>query len=156
MHRQLIGAVFDDIASKVWPSGTLVRDIAYTAKFTKQNIRKEGTAIINMSVAEDWVKGPAASVTEGRDYTYIMAYGYDTRGNKRGAILSRRYVTTYNGLDYYEAEVPESAPYLSTFALVKLSGSGNPIQIVTLTIASHIGSGEGGGEAVLRLLSRTP
>ena len=50
-------AVFDDIASKVWPSGTLVRDIAYTATFTKQNIRKEGTAIINMSVAEDWVKG---------------------------------------------------------------------------------------------------
>ena len=138
-------AVFDDIASKVWPSGPLVRDIAYTATFTKQNIRKEGTAIINMSVAEDWVKGPAATVTEGRDYTYIMAYGYDTRGNKRGAILSRRYVTTYNGLDYYEAEVPESAPYLSTFALVKLSGSGNPIQIVTLTIASRIGSGEGGG-----------
>ena len=74
-----------------------------------------------------------------------MAYGYDTRGNKRGAILSRRYVTTYNGLDYYEAEVPESAPYLSTFALVKLSGSGNPFQIITLTIASHIGSGGGAG-----------
>ena len=31
-----------------------------------------------------------------------MAYGYDTMGNKRGAILSKRYVTTYNGLDYYE------------------------------------------------------
>jgi beta propeller repeat protein len=134
-------SVFDDIASKVWPSGTLVRDIAYTATFTKQNIRKEGTAIINMSVAEDWVKGPAANVTEGRDYTYIMAYGYDTEGNKRGAILSKRYVTTYNGLDYYEAEVPE---YFSTFALVKLSGSGNPFQLITLTVASHIGIGGGG------------
>jgi len=139
--------VFDDIASKVWPSGTLVRDIAYTAIFTKQNIRHEGTAIINMSVAEDWVKGPAASVTEGRDYTYIMAYGYDTEGNKQGAILSKRYITTHNGLDYYEAEVPESARYLSKFALVKLSGSGNPFQLITLTVASHIGSGgeEGGG-----------
>ncbi len=138
-------AVFDDIASKVWPSGTLVRDIAYTATFTKQNIRHEGTAIINMSVAEDWVKGPAASVTEGRNYTYIMAYGYDTEGNKQGAILSKRYITTHNGLDYYEAEVPESALYLSKFALVKLSGSGNPFQLITLTVASHIDLGDGGG-----------
>ena len=140
-------AVFDDIASKVWPSGTLVRDIAYTATFTKPNIRNEGIALINMSVAEDWVKGPAASVTEGRDYTYIMAYGYDPEGNKMGAILARRYTATHNGLDYYEAEVPESALYLSKFALVKLSGSGNPIQLITLTVASHIGSGgeEGGG-----------
>jgi beta propeller repeat protein len=138
-------SVFDDIASKVWPSGTLVRDIAYTATFSKQNIRNEGTAIINMSVAEDWVKGPAASVVEGRDYTYIMAYGYDTDGNKLGAILSKRYITTQSGLDYYEAEVPESAQYFSKFALVKLSGSGNPFQLITLTVASHIGLGEGGG-----------
>ena len=138
-------AVFDDIASKVWPSGTLVRDIAYTATFAKQNIRNEGTAIINMSVAEDWVKGPAANVTIGRSYTYIMAYGYDSNGDKGGAILSKRYVTTNNGLDYYEAEVPESASYLSRFALVKLSGSGNPFQLITLTIASHIGSEGGGG-----------
>jgi hypothetical protein len=138
-------AVFDDVASKVWPSGTLVRDIAYTATFTKQNIRNEGIAIINMSVAEDWVKGPASSVTEGRNYTYIMGYGYDTGGNKRGAILTRRYVTTHNGLDYYEADIPESVKYLSTFALVKLSGSGNPFQLITLTVASHIGAGGGGG-----------
>jgi beta propeller repeat protein len=140
-------AAFDDVASNVWPSGTLVRDIAYTATFTKQNIRKEGTAIINMSVAEDWVKGPATSVIEGRDYTYIMAYGFDTGGNKQGAILAKHYVTTNNGLDYYEAEIPESASYLSTFALVKLSGSGNPFQLITLTIASHISSGSGGGSA---------
>jgi hypothetical protein len=132
-------AAFDDVASKVWPSGTLVRDIAYTATFTKQNIRNEGISVINMSVAEDWVKGPASSVTEGRDYTYIMAYGYDSQGNKRGAILSKRYISTQNGLDYYEAEVPESASYLSTFALVKLSGSGNPFQLITLTLAEIIG-----------------
>ena len=132
-------AVFDDLASKVSPSGTLVRDIAYTATFTKQNITDEGISLINFSVAEDWVKGPAPSVTEGRDYTYIIAYGYDYQGNKRGAILSRRYISTREGLDYYEAEVPESAGCLSTFALVKLSGSGNPIQLVTLTLVSIIG-----------------
>jgi beta propeller repeat protein len=141
-------AAFDDIASKVWPSGTLVRDIAYTATFTKGNFNNNGIALINMSVGEDWVKGEAASVTEGRDYTYIMAYGFDTKGNKRGAILSRRYVTTSEGLDYYEAEIPESANYLSTFALTKLSGSGNPFQLITLTVASHMGSG-GGTPAVV-------
>ncbi len=131
-------AVFDDIASKVWPSGTLVRDIAYTATFTKQNITNEGISLITLSVAEDWVKGPASSVAEGRNYTYIIAYGYDSEGNMRGGILSRRYISTRNGLDYYEAEVPESASYLSTFALVKLSGSGNPIQLITLTLVSII------------------
>ncbi|MFY9799668.1 MAG: PKD domain-containing protein, partial [Methanoregula sp.] len=46
-------AVFDDIASRVWPSGTLVRDIAYTATFTRKNIGNEGLATINMSVSED-------------------------------------------------------------------------------------------------------
>ncbi|HIH28544.1 MAG TPA: PKD domain-containing protein, partial [Thermoplasmata archaeon] len=138
-------AVLDDIASRVWPSGTLVRDIAYTATFTKQNIGNEGIASINMSVSEDWVKGPALSIEEGRDYTYIMGYWYDKAGNKLGAILTKRYVTTDNGMDYYEAEVPESAGNISTFALTKLSGSGNPFQLITLTVASHIDSGLGGG-----------
>ena len=141
-------AAFDDVASKVWPSGTLVRDIAYTATFTKWNIRDEGTCIINMSVAEDWVKGSAASVTEGRNYTYIMAFGFDTLGNKRGAILAKRYVTTNNGLDYYEVEVPESASLSLHLRSRQTLRSGNPFQLITLTVASHIGSG-GGGEMVV-------
>jgi len=132
-------AVFDDLASKVQPSGTLVRDIAYTATFTRQNITSEGISLITMSVAEDWVKGPASSVAEGRNYTYVIAYGYDSPGNKRGGILSRQYIFSRNGLDYYEVAVPESAGYLSTFAMAKLSGSGNPIQLVTLTLVSIIG-----------------
>lgn len=140
-------AVFDLIASKAWPSGTLVRDIAYTATFTKHDFSNEGSSTINMSVAEDWVKGSSPSVAEGRTYTYIMGYGFDREGNKYGAILPIRYITNNTGMDYYEAEIPESASYLSTFALVKLSGSGNPFQLVTLTIASHIGlGGDGGGE----------
>jgi len=145
-------AVFDDIASRVWPSGTLVRDIAYTATVTRKNIGNEGIATINMSVSEDWVKGPAASVAKGRDLTYIMGYWYDKAGNKIGGILSKRYVTTSEGVDYYEADIPESPWYQSTFALVKLSGSGNVFQLFTLSVTSRISSGGGseGGPAVVK------
>jgi beta propeller repeat protein len=143
-------AVFDDIAKRAWPSGTLVRDIAYTATFTKQNIRNDGITVINMSVAEDWVKGNESSVSAGRDKTNIMGYWYDNAGNKFGAILTKRYVTTDNGMDYYEADVPESAGDISTFALVKLSGSGNVFQLFTISVASRIiPSGGGGGTPVV-------
>ncbi len=137
--------IFDDIASRVPPSGTLVRDIAYTATFTRKNIRDDGIALINMSVSEDWVKGPAVSVAEGRDLTYIMGYWYDTAGNKMGGILSKRYITTREGMDYYEAEIPESAGDLSAFALVKLSGSGNPIQMISFLLAQVINPQYSGG-----------
>jgi len=138
--------VFDEIAKRAWPSGTLVRDIAYTATFTKQNIRNDGVSVINMSVADDWIKGNESSVSAGRDKTYILGYWYDNAGNKFGAILTKRYVTTDNGMDYYEADVPASAGDNSTFALAKLSGSGNVFQLFTISVASRIlPSGGGGG-----------
>ncbi len=152
-------AVFDDIASRAWPSGTLVRNIAYTATFTHQNIRSDGISVINMSVAEDWVKGNESSVSAGRDKTNIMGYWYDNAGNKFGAILTTRYIATVNGMDYYEGDIPESAVNRSTFALAKLSGSGNVFQLFTISVGSRIippgegstpvsvhgGSGGGGG-----------
>ena len=130
---------FDDIAARVSPSGTLVRNIGYTAKVTKQNLGNEGISIINMSVAQSWVRGSYGTVAIGRDYTYIMGYGYDTEGNKRGGILSKRLVFTDpdSGLDYYEADIPENASYLSTFALAHLSGSGNVFQMVYLGVVQH-------------------
>jgi beta propeller repeat protein len=141
-------AVFDDIASRVWPSGTLVRDIAYTATFTKQNIRSDGISVINMSVAEDWVKGKESEVTAGRDKTNIMGYWYDNAGNKFGAILTKRYITTVTGMDYYEADIPESAGNISTFALTKLSGSGNIFQLFTISVGSRIIPSSGGSTPV--------
>jgi beta propeller repeat protein len=139
--------IFDDIASRVPPSGTLVRDIAYTATFTSKNIRNDGIDSINMSVSEDWVKGPDpnSTVAKGRDLTYVMGYWYDKAGNKIGGILSKHYVTTREGMDYYEAEIPESAGERSTFALVKLSGSGNPIQMISFLLAQVINPQYAGG-----------
>jgi beta propeller repeat protein len=129
---------FDTLARNSQPTGTTLRDIAYTAQFTKTNIINEGTGIINMSVAQSWVQGSASTIDEGRSYTYILGYGYDSEGNKRGAILTTQYRFSSGGLDYFEAEIPENLAYLSTFALSKLSGSGNPLQLITLTVASHI------------------
>ncbi len=100
-----------------------------------------------MSVSEDWVKGPDpdTTVAEGRDLTYIMGYWNDKAGNRIGGILSKRYVTTSEGMDYYEAEIPESAGDQSTFALVKLSGSGNPIQMISFLLAQVINPQYAGG-----------
>jgi beta propeller repeat protein len=139
--------IFNDIASRVPPSGTLIRDIAYTATFTRKNIRNEGIAVVNMSVSEDWVKGPDpdTTVAEGRDLTYIMGYWNDKAGNRIGGILSKRYMTTREGMDYYEAEIPESAGDQSAFALVKLSGSGNPIQMISFLLAQVINPQYAGG-----------
>ncbi|MCU0630960.1 MAG: PKD domain-containing protein [Methanoregulaceae archaeon] len=139
--------IFDDIASRVPPSGTLVRDIAYTATFTRRNIRSDGIALINMSVSQDWVKGPDAETTlaEGRDLTYIIGYWQDKAGNTIGGILQKRFVTSRDGMDYYEADVPESFGDQSTFALVKLSGSGNPIQMISFLLAQVINPHYAGG-----------
>jgi beta propeller repeat protein len=139
--------IFEDIASRVPPSGTLVRDIAYTATFTRKNIWNDGIDIINMSVGEDWVKGPDpdTTVAEGRDLTYIIGYWNDKAGNRVGGILSKRYVTTSEGMDYYEADIPASSGERSTFALVKLSGSGNPIQMISFLLAQVINPQYAGG-----------
>jgi beta propeller repeat protein len=141
-------AVFDDIASRVWPSGTLVRDIAYTATLTKQNIRSDGISVISLSVAEEWVNRSEPSVSAGRDKTNIMGYWYDDAGNKFGAILTKHYVTTVNGVDYYEADIPESAGNISTFALAKLSGSGNVFQLFTISVGSRVIPSTGGSTPV--------
>lgn len=93
-----------------------------------------------MSISQSWVQGSAATLAEGRTYTYILGYGYDGAGNKKGAILNTQYRTSSGGRDYFEAGVPQDMSYLSTFALAKLSGSGNLLQLITLTIASHVSS----------------
>lgn len=131
---------FDTLARNSQPAGTTLRDIAYTAKFTRTGITNEGSGLLNMSVAQGWVQGSAPSLDEGRTYTYILGYGYDGQGNKNGAILDTRYRFSSSGRDYFEAVVPDTMHYLSTFALAKLSGSGNPLQLITLTVSSHTSS----------------
>jgi PKD repeat protein len=102
--------------------------IAYTARVTKEGIRGDGNAAINMSVDRSWLGGKEA-------HTYVMGYGINSNGDTVGGVRPARFLFSDGALDYFEADVPE---YFTTFGISPLSGSGNPLQIVTLTIASHV------------------
>ena len=110
---------------------TGVDAVAYTAVFTRTNIGSNGNTTVNMSVKSSWVAGPGS--------TNITAIGTDpSTGNKVGTILNTRYAGTDGTLDYFIADLPPHYSYFSKFILAKYSGSGNPFQIVTLTVASYI------------------
>jgi len=108
---------------------------AYTTKITKVNFPAGATAKFHMSVNSSWV----ASIADGRNQTFIQRISDDL---SVGEVLRTRYLYTdpVKNLDYFEADSPRG---FSTFGLSLLSGSGNPFQLITLTIASHIGLGEG-------------
>jgi len=102
--------------------------IAYTARVTKEGLRGDGNAAINMSVDRSWLGGKEA-------HTYVFGYGINSNGDTVGGVRPARFLFSDGALDYFEADVPE---YFTTFGISPLSGSGNPLQIVTLTIASHV------------------
>jgi PKD repeat protein len=102
--------------------------IAYTARITKEGIHGDGNAVINMSVDSPWLGGKEA-------HTYVIGYGINSQGDTVGGVRPARFLFNDGTLDYFEADVPE---YFSTFGISPLSGSGNPLQLVTLTIASHV------------------
>ena len=114
-----------------------VPGVAYTTEITKTHFPAGGTVTFHMSVNSSWV----AWMTDGRDHVYLERIA---DGRATGEVLRTRYLYTdpVKDLDYFEADSPRG---LSTFGLSLLSGSGNPFQLITLTIASHIGLGGGGG-----------
>jgi len=122
-------ADFDYISTHA-TTPNLLRSNAYTVKITKEEFVNEGAARINMSVGSSWVASA--------DNVYILGVGLDSAGNTRGAIIPVEHVLSAGGLEYYEAIIPENANYLSTFGLADLSGSGNPFQLITLSVTSHV------------------
>jgi beta propeller repeat protein len=107
-----------------------VSDLAYTTKITKTGFPAGITARINMSVNASWV----SRITDGRTHTYIERISDD---RATGEVLGTAFIMNdpAHKLDYFEADSPHGA---STFALSQLGGSGNPFQLITLTVASHI------------------
>jgi hypothetical protein len=83
-----------------------------------------------MRVGSSWV----ATTTN----IYVIGVGFDAAGNKVGAIVPITHLFSSGGLDYYQSEIPENANYLSKFCLADLSGSGNPLQLITLSVTSHV------------------
>ena len=128
-------------------------ETAYTTKITKTNFPSHGSVTFHMSVNSTWV----SSIPDGRNQVFIERISDD---RTIGEVLDTRYKFSdpVKNLDYFEAESPHG---LSTFGLSSLTGAGNPFQLITLTVASHIsppdtgnddysppGSGAGAGKAI--------
>jgi beta propeller repeat protein len=119
----------------------------YTLKITKTNFPAAATSRIHMSIDSGWV----SSVADGRSQTYIVRISDD---GTNGEVLPTRFLLydPVTNLDYFEAD---SNRWPSTLGLCQLAGSGNPFQLITLSIASQVSapsnigddssSGEGSG-----------
>lgn len=102
--------------------------VAYTMKIVKTGIPAGGTAKIRMSVNATWIDDHM-----GRSHTYIERISDD---RSTGEVLRPQFLyhDPATNLDYFEAESSRGS---STFGLVQLAGTGNPFQLITLTIASQ-------------------
>jgi len=123
-----------------------INGLAYTMEINRANFGTPGDSAVTMSVSTDWVAG-FEGIANGRNSTYIIATGHNSSGNYYGIVLPATYQfhDPATNLDYFTSDIPARYSFLSKFSLAKLSGSGNPFQLITLTVASHIGLGEGGG-----------
>jgi beta propeller repeat protein len=120
-------AVFRTIASR---SGyTYLWDVVYTTKISKTNFPASGTARLFMSVNSSW-----ADRYVDRDHTFAARLSDD---RTTGEVIAARhlYSDPVRDLDYFIIDSPRG---LSTFGLSQLSGSGNPLQLITLTVTSHV------------------
>jgi beta propeller repeat protein len=104
---------------------------AYTVVVSRDNFPAGGSAHWRMSVNSSWV---FARDPDGHNQTFIERIADD---RLTGEVLSTRFADhdPGTGLDYFEADSPHG---LSTFGLSSLSGSGNPLQLITLSVTSHV------------------
>jgi len=101
----------------------------YTTKIIKTHFPDGGTARFHMSANESWVTEKG-----GHNQIYIE---HIFENGTMGEVLPTPYLLQdpMQNLDYFEADSPHG---LSTFGLSALSGSGNPLQLITLTVTSHV------------------
>jgi len=128
--------IFDDIMHF---GGFTSKDVAYTLTVTRSGFSTPLNERINMSTGSDWVTG-SSDIAFERLHTFVIANGYNSQGDFVGTILPVTFAgnDTINHIEYFNMDVPSQYSYLNKFALAKLSGSGNPLQLITLTVASHI------------------
>jgi len=126
-------AIFEYFASLIPPTGyTTISTIPFTAHITKDPPFGQGTATINMSISSFWYDSLQETPTTP---VIIIGIGYDSVGNTVGIGLqpTRNRV---GDMDFFTADAPL---YLTKFGLAQMSGSGNPFQLITLTLAEIIG-----------------
>jgi beta propeller repeat protein len=112
---------------------------AYTIKMTRNNLTVPKDGTLNVSVGSCWVAG-SEGLDWGRQHTFVIATGYDSDGKLKGIVFPSRYMfnDTSRQLEYFESDIPAKYAYFDTFAVARLSGSGNPFQLITLTLAEII------------------
>ncbi len=127
-------AEFGHFASQIPPTGfTSVSSIPFTAHVTKDPHFGTGNATITLGISSSWYD--SLTVTDTTP-VIIIGTGEDSSGNTLGTGLKpARY--REGDTDYFVADTPV---YLSRFGLAQVSGSGNPFQLITLTLAEIIGS----------------
>ena len=125
-------ATFEYFASLLPPTGyTTISSIPFTAHITQNPPFGQGNATINMSIGSSWYDSLQETPTTP---VVIIGIGYDSAGNTVGIGLQPTRHRAGDG-DFFTAEAPL---YLTKFGLTQMSGSGNPFQLVTLTIVSII------------------
>ena len=132
---------FEDIIHR---SGFTSKNVAYTMSVSSHNLSAPSREWLHLSISSDWVAG-ISGIDWGRDHTYIIAKGYDSAGNLVGTVVKPVFEgnNSANQREYFDADIPPQFAYVSTFALARLSGSGNLFQLITLTIAPYISPGSG-------------
>lgn len=128
-----------DFRAIIHNSSFSTENVAYTMTLIRTGIGTPAAARVNLSISSPWETGTGDIASE-RNKTFVIAEGYDGSGDKTGMVINTTYVRndTVNHIEYFLADIPANVTYMNKFALAKLAGSGNPFQLITLTIASYI------------------
>lgn len=130
--------VFGDIA-RLSGYSAISRDVAYTITVSGSGFSTPSNVRVNMSAGSNWVTG-SSDIESERLRTIVIADGYNSQGDFIGTVLPVTFAgnDTMNHIEYFYADVPSQYSYLNKFALAKLSGSGNPFQLITLSVANYV------------------
>ena len=128
-----------DFQHIIQSSNFSTKNVAYTMTLIRGGIRSPSSAMLNLSVASAWETG-SGDIASERPKTFVIAEGINASGDKVGVVIPAIYVRNDTALhiEYFLAEVPSNYSFMNKFALAKLAGSGNPFQLITLTVASHV------------------
>jgi beta propeller repeat protein len=126
------------LSSIAFSSGYTSVYTGYSSRYTRNTLGTIGTSTVNMSISSSWVARTDGG-SFGRNNISVLTYGTDPlTGNTIGTVLPTRYSCSDGSLDYFEADVPAQYSYFTNFYIAKLTGPYNPLQLITLSVTSHV------------------
>jgi PKD repeat protein len=132
------GNFTDIIHGSMFTTDITTDNVAYTLTMNRDGISTPASLRLNLSVGSDWETGTGDIAAE-RLKTFVIADGFNANGDHVGTVLPATYIRndTTNDIEYFIADVPPQYAFMNKFALARLSGSGNPFQLITLTVAKY-------------------